>query len=402
MEFKNLTPFQTMSFGAFNVHDEEFHAVALRAAYALTPLPSAERGRGEGLRTHRCELAVGDPFGKLVTADRYAGEVNLSEVVAESDLAAFKPRCDVIVRATAQAPRGEASPRWHARLRVTTARGAEVDKTLAVCGPRAFIRGAGGWTLSHAAPVTEVPVRWSAAYGGRSRVPGPDGALLLDEVCFTNPLGAGWVDARWEDALARAEQPLPDLLPAPQVEDPGAPLTALDVVRHPDGLTDAAGIARAAEGYRHTPAGLSWLGRAWTPRIQRAGTYDDAWLASRHPFLPADFSFEYWNAAPRDQQIEWPTRGLDVELWNLTPLAQSRDGYVGFEVPPHRAFVMAYVSGLPIPVPARLDTVVVDAEAMKVACVWRALVPRAFAPRRLEARFEMNPDVPLLRVKRGA
>jgi hypothetical protein len=405
MEYKNLTPFSSMLYGAFNVHDEEFHAVALRAAYALVPARAATRGRGEALLTHDCVLRPADPFGAVVTADRYEGAVNESELAAESDLAAYKPRCDVLVRATSYAPGGAPSPRWHARLRVTTPRGRDaavaIDKTLALCGPRSFVREGSTWSLGEPGAVTEVPVRWSRAYGGRSRVLSRDGHVALDAVCFTNPLGRGWIDARLLEACFGAGLDPPTYLPAPQVEDPEAPLGALDVSPPAEGLTDAASVARAAERYRARPSGLSCLGRAWTPRIQHAGTYDDAWLAQRHPFLPQDFSFRYWNAAPADQQIAHPTQGAEVELWNLTAPADSLQGYVGFALPAHRAFVMAFVRGLPIPVPGRLDTVVVDAEAMKVACVWRVLIPRALRPARLEARFEVNPEAPLLTLRGG-
>lgn len=406
MEYRNLSPFATMLYGAFNVHDEEFHAVALRAAYALTPASEPRAGRADALLTHRCELRPRHPFGAVVTADRYEGAVNESPVVAESDLAPFKPRCDVVVRATSHAPGALPAARWLARLRVTTTRdgvaAVDVDKTLAVTGPRAFVRGDGGWRLSDPDPARAVPMRWTEAWGGRSRVIDGAGDTLLDSVCFTNPLGCGWVDARHDAALRRAGAERVDRLRGPQIEALDAAVRELEVAPETEAVTDAAGVARVAATYRGRPAGLSWVGRAWTPRIQRAGTFDDRWLRERHPFLPEDFSFRHWNGAPEDQQIDVPVAGADIELWNLTAPGIGVDGYVGFALPPHRAFAMAYVGGAPIPVPGRLDTVVVDAEAMMVACVWRALVPRALRPSRLESRFEVNPAAPLLAFRREA
>jgi len=399
MEFRNLTPFAAQLYGAYDVHDREHHAVALRVAYALAPMAERVAGEGGAVLTHRCELLRGDPSGELCVADRYDGELNLSSVAGESDLAAFKPRCDVIVRATAHAPGGAPAARWQVRVRATAGRGDDaqtvIDKSLSVCGPRWFVRDGGGWSLTDPSPAASVPVRWENAFGGRSTVRDRDGNALLDEVCFTNPLGRGWVEKRHFEALERAGHPTPDRLPAPQVEDPRRPVSALVVAEHRAGMRSAREVAEAAAAYGAEPAGLSWVGRPWTPRIQKAGTYDDAWLRDRHPFLPADFSFAYWNGAPADQQIEHPREGLQVELWHLTEGAE----YAAFALPPHRAFVMAWVGGLPMPVPAVIDTVAVDAEAMKVACVWRVLVPRALGARKLEARFEVDPAAPLLRFR---
>jgi hypothetical protein len=401
MEFRNLTPFHALAYGAYDVHDREHHVVALRVAYALTAAGEAVPGLGDAVLTHRCELLRDHPAGELCVADQYEGEVNASSVKAESDLAAFKPRCDLVVRATAHAPQGVAAPRWPVRLRATVARdgGAAVvvDKSLAVCGPRWFVREGSQWSLTEPREATSVPMRWEMALGGRSTVRDSEGRALLDEVCFTNPLGSGWMEARYPEAMERAGQRLPDHLPAPQVEDPRSPVQAMVVARHREGIRDARGVAEAAAGYGATPAGLSWVARPWTPRIQHAGTYDDAWLRDRHPFLPPDFSFAYWNGAPADQQIEHPPHGLQIELWNLCAAM----GYVSFALPPHRAFVHAIVRGLPVPVPAVIDTVIVDAEAMTVACVWRVLVPRMLGATKLEGRFEVDPDAPLLRFREG-
>lgn len=403
MEFRNLTPFQALAYGAYDVHDREHHVVAMRVAYALAATGERSPGLGDAAVTHRCELLRAHPAGELCVADAYEAELNASSVKAESDLAAFKPRCNVVVRATAHAPGGAAAQRWPVRLRATVARdggaAAVIDKSLTVCGPRWFVRDGAGWSLTEPREATSVPVRWEKAFGGRSTVRDAEGKTLLDEVCFTNPVGCGWMEKRHVEALERASQSLPEHLPAPQVEDPRSPVRALVVAQHREGIADARGVAEAAADYGATPAGLSWVGRPWTPRIQHAGTYDDAWLRDRHPFLPPDFSFAYWNGAPADQQIDHPPPGLQVELWNLC----EGSGYVSFALPPHRAFVTAIVRGLPVPVPAVIDTVIVDAEAMTVACVWRVLVPRMLGATKLEGRFEVDPEAPLLRLReRGA
>ncbi len=79
-------------------------------------------------------------------------------------------------------------------------------------------------------------------------------------------------------------------------------------------------MAVIAQGYGQRPAGFGILGRAWPPRLQKAGTYDQRWLDQRWPLLPKDFGFAYWNGAPEDQQIDSP------------------HGFVRAPLPGHRAF----------------------------------------------------------------
>ncbi|MGK4007951.1 DUF2169 domain-containing protein [Sorangium sp. So ce1036] len=412
MECRNLTPFDALAYGALDASDEEHHVFVLKAAYRL----AAGADGDAGAATHRCELLPGDEAGRLHLRDEFEGEPNASSVRAESDLAPFKPRCDVLVRATAWAPGGRPAERWTARLRVTApeepppgvdpggrapARRVLVDKALEVCGPRWFERAEDGFRLTPPGPAASVPVRWEHAFGGRSFVPAPEPGRgpLLDEVCFTNPVGCGWMEARYLGALKDAGAPLPDRVPAPQIEGPDRRVTRLVLASHPPHAVEAPRMAELAEGYGVGPAGLGCVGRAWTPRLQRAGTYDDAWVQGRHPFLPDDFSFAYWNAAPDDQQIPHPGPGLRVELVHLARPELARDGRVAFELPPHRAFALAWIAGLPVPVPAALDTLAVDTEAMVVTCVWRALVARALGVQRMEARFEVDPLAPLLKLQ---
>ena len=400
MEFHNLTPFQSLAYNTINTHDEELHTVALKVAYTLAP-------GGAGGLTHHCEVAPKHAAGKLLVSDAFDGEMNRSSPRAESDVAAFKPRCDVVVRATAHAPGGRPAPRWPTHLRVSSREAVLIDKIVEVCGPRWFVRERDRWSLTESEPVASVPVRWERAFGGRSFVANPDSTEsrpldpLLHEVCASNPVGCGWVEARYVDTLRRIDAPIPERLAAPQLERPDARITSLVVAEHPNHGLNAKEMAEHAAGYGHTPAGFGLVGRAWAPRLAKAGTIDDAWVRDRHPFLPDDFSFAYWNAAPEDQQIAYPAQGLRVELLNLTAPEHSAEGYVAFELPPHRGFVMAWMGGLPVPVPAVIDTVTVDAEAMTVSCVWRVLISRALGVTKLEARFEVDPTAPLLKLQVG-
>ena len=86
--------------------------------------------------------------------------------------------------------------------------------------------------------------------------------------------------------------------PLPNTEETGKKVT------HPHG--------------NYKPMAFGPIGRAWQPRPKYAGTYDQKWLDEVFPFLPANFKEDYCQAAPVDQQIDYPQGGEEVELLNLT------------------------------------------------------------------------------------
>jgi hypothetical protein len=356
MEFRNLTPLHAMAFNAVDVPGNEFHVVVLKAAYRL------EKTRSVSLDgdTHRFVLLEGDEAAPLAMADEYEGREGASSVKFESDLSPFKPKCDVIVHATSHAPHGTPELSWPARVRVVDRGSVVIDKGLRIFGPRNFRKTWRGWRLSEPERSTELPVRWEYTYGGTSLVApsaaASDGtASGLNEVCFTNPLGCGWLEKRFLDLAtndgvkasadvleAPVERSKISELRAPQIERWGHPVTTFDLVSHATPGLDATQMAQVAASYASTPAGLGAIGRAWTPRLQRAGTYDNVWLKDRWPYLPRDFDFAYWNAAPDDQQIAWPDADLRFELVNLARVEETQSGFLRARLPGHRAVAALY------------------------------------------------------------
>ncbi|MBA9832053.1 MULTISPECIES: DUF2169 family type VI secretion system accessory protein [Burkholderia] len=414
MEFRNLTPLHAMAFNAVDVPGNEIHVVALKAAYRLEPTQSHDSA-GD---THRCVLLSGDNAVSLAMADEYEGETGTSSVKWESDLAPFKPKCDVLVRATAYAPHGTPAAFWPVRVRVFDDGNMVVDKGLRVTGPRSFTKGWRGWKLGDPQPATAVPVRWEQAYGGASRVTLAPGStetgaeLQLNEVCFTKPLGRGWVEKRFLDrathksvvaspCAAFALRPLPKVaeIPAPQVEAWDIPIAGPDVVEHSASALDTKQMKEVAAGYAATPVGLGVVGRAWTPRLQFAGTYDETWRKTRWPYHPVDHDFHYWNGAPADQQIAWPAPGPAFELANLALPDHTHMGFLRARLPGHRALVaLRFESGAIVPLEMKLDTLLIDTEEMRVLVTWRAVFPLEPAVRVCEARFELDRHAPLLRM----
>ncbi|MDC9593898.1 DUF2169 family type VI secretion system accessory protein [Xenorhabdus sp. IM139775] len=395
MEFRNLTPFAVMNYSMLDVEDVEHHVAVMKIGYQLLPA-----GQGE----YSAELL---PTPPLCLQDEYRGQMNASQVLQESDLAPFKPRCDVIVNGTAYAPDGRPCTEFPVRLQVQSKQGQTLlDKTLTITGEREFIRDAGGhWQLTDPKPFATLPLDYRYAFGGECKIQADDkaGAQLKESdrltpeqrqqhpdgekdpvahaTCETNPLGMGFVTPWYANAKQLTRYP------APRITRPDAPFTAQHFSAQLAGTL-------SPDTPACQPQGMGLVGRAWLPRRQLAGTYDADWLAHRHPYLPKDFDFGYWNGAPVDQQIDWPETNIAITLSGLTP-----DGDLHVTLPGHRPFILLRMqNGILLPVPMRMDTLIIDSEARTLHMTGRLSFKTSLPVRVAEARFEINPDAPLLKL----
>lgn len=334
MQFVNYTPFPGLVFEARDHDDAPLHVMVLRATLSIAPpyakLTQTQRG--------------------LVMGDLHYGDPSDSATLEESDLAPFKPVTDVLVRGTARAPGGAAATSWE----VSAAVGDRASR-LRVTGPRWWLRDGDRWRLSEPLATMAVPLRYELAYGGIAR----DAEGRREARCEENPLGAGFAPP-WSRAGL-------DRIAAPQIEWPDDALRSID---------DA--IA---------PAGFGPVGRAWLPRRSLAGTYDDAWRATRWPAIPTDFDFRYWCAAPRGLGGVGHLRGDEaVRLTGVGALPE-----ISFSLPGHDVFaLLRHENGVVLPLPMQLDTISIDADALEVCLVWRLALGAEPALRVLEARMEFR------------
>lgn len=364
MNFINNTSFPALAFQATDQLGESTHVVVMRSTFDI---------RGDGLLELSCEQQP------IVVTDEYFGEINSSSVRQESDLAPFKPKCDVIVNATAYAPGGVPSFEFVAGLRIQ-GRPEEtgdpglliLEKKLLVKAPRCWEKGLlGKWTLNPSAtPITSLPLCYEYAFGGECRInfddpdgnqvkekdrltpeqrnqhpDGPEGAPLSHSVCENNPLGLGYCETWYLKAKK------PKTVPVPQIEDPKNPV--------------------AVFGKMYPPQGFGIITKAWKQRLELAGTYDDAWLETCWPDLPEDFDMSYWNGAHPDMQISYLNGDEEILLINLTPT-----GTFKFRLPGHKPILSGTcTNGRILPVAANLDTLIIEPDAMKVSLVWRAVIP---------------------------
>ncbi|WP_018238729.1 DUF2169 domain-containing protein [Ensifer sp. BR816] len=283
MSVDNRTPFPAIAFRQFNLAGDLLGVVAARGTFLLAsggPLVPAKAQH------------------PLILSDVYDGNPHEGPLTAQSDLVPFKPATDVTFNGASFSP--EQAPRtdWTCRLRV-----GPVEKRLRVTGPRSWrartrktLRGIfdrnaedvlDGWELTEATPVAYVPIDWRLAYGGLlpGKIgPSPDGRYRF------NSIGRGIVDSeRYRDSAE---------YPAPQIEDPAMPV--------------------GSNNFDGRPEGFGAIAPWWEQRYQYAGTYGDEWLAKRHPLLPGDFDFRYWQCAHPDLIAEpWLNGDEEYELENL-------------------------------------------------------------------------------------
>lgn len=283
---------------------------------------------GEPLRLH-------DEQVPLVTSDVFFGEPGLSAPRYEVDFALRKPRCDVLLNATAYAPEGRPTTRATVGVRIGS-----WSKSFDVVGDRVWEAGLGGIGASAATPFVQMPISYDRAFGGtdnRSEDPADHGAYMA------NPVGRGYhkqLKSDWVDGS-----------PLPNTEETGSSVTWVD------------------GNYR--PMSFGAIGRHWEPRYKYAGTYDQQWLDNVFPFLPADFDDQYYQAAPLDQQLPKPSGEQIVTLVNLTP-----DGRREFVMPHFEAPIHIFPKrGGREDLVAQVDTILIEPDAERVTMTWRVARP---------------------------
>jgi hypothetical protein len=221
---------------------------------------------------------LADPQLPLLNADVFEGEPGESGLIFEADHAWFKPRCDVLVHASAHAPGEQAVKQLDVGFRVGSCL-----RTARVIGNRLWRRGLLGLVPSDPEPFTSVPISYGRAFGGTRMHEG------LPQPYAANPIGCGFGGAPGDTSLVDT--------PVPNIEEPGTP------------------IDNPRERYR--PLSFGPIGRSWAGRVEHGGTYDQRWIDETFPLLPEDFDPRFFQAAPVEQQIDYPTGGEEVAFIHL-------------------------------------------------------------------------------------
>jgi uncharacterized protein YjbI with pentapeptide repeats len=257
-----------------------------------------------------------------LAGDQFVDDDPAKSLLYATDFAPLKPRADVLLLATAQVPGKKPAARLNVRLKVGS-----IDKQLLVFGPRTWRDGILGRAgFNDPKPFVSLPITYENAFGGPSSK--------------KNPVGRG---VESEDL--------------PQVEDPRQP------------------IAKSRDSI--DPVGFGPIAAGWQARADLAGKYDERWRKERWPWFPENMDYGYFNAAPRDQQIEGFLKGDEVLLFENMheEHAVYRSRLPGCRT---RCFLQERDErGQPRfrDVPLKLDTLWIDLNESKMVLVWRGNVP---------------------------
>lgn len=275
MELINKSGFQVSSMMGYGPDDSPVLVVIIKGTFKI--------GAGEIASPDAVQLPI-------LTVDENYDAVDIASVRCEADLVPFKPRTDVVVVGRAYAPGGVPVTSLTAAVQV-----GRFLKQIRIVGDRHWrvpLLSILEPHISDPEPFLVMDLVYDRAFGGIDHLGG--------EWCRENPVGRGFFAKKNRDALD--DSLLPNL---ENPDDPDYPITSWKD--------------------RPMPIGLGFYGQTWLPRVDFLGTIDEAWALNRAPRMPSDFSFEYYNGAHPDLQLEYRLVGNEnVELTNLSPEGQVR------------------------------------------------------------------------------
>ncbi len=235
---------------------------------------------------------------------------------AASELVPYKPRADVVLVGSAFAPEQTPVDALIARVAIE-----ELDKSIGVIGDRRWSIGPDGLEPSAPVPFRAMPLRYERA--ARS----PD-----------NPVGFDLAGAPTLGELA-----LPNLEAVDDAPDAG----------HTLGFGPVHPAARARRALLHPEA------QAWVNDGEKGP-------------MPRGFDFAFYNAAPRDQQIDLLRHSASIVLENL-----HREHARFVAKLPHvrpRTFLVSADAERSLEIALRCDTLWIDTDRAVMTLSWRGLV----------------------------
>ena len=265
LQIANGSPFSVATLRWPDVDTKPKLTVVVKATFVLPR-------EGEDAHPTPKQLPV---FGNDVMTDAKPPSVRF-----ESDLVPFKPCTDVVLVGRAYAPEGKPVTEIVAGVRV-----GQLRYGVAVIGDRKWqTQLLEKPTISYTQPFLTMDLVYERAFGGFDK---PAGLY-----CKENHVGTGFIGKRSGERV--------EGLRLPNLEDPRNLINAWNS--------------------RPRPAGFGFYGRSWAPRLAYAGTYDEKYMKERHPLLPADFSYRFFNGAHPDLQVGGYLRGdEEIDLLNVCP-----------------------------------------------------------------------------------
>ena len=313
-EIDNRTPFAALGYFVRDKGGLEHWVVAVRARFAM-----AENGLSR----------ISDNQGDIRLAPEYSDD-RAEELVSESDFSPFRPRVDFLLDGRITAPDERSANKVHVGFEI-----AGHSKRAVAFGARRLRMHGGALKLDGYETFSSCRLSWRHSLGGPDLLD-PDGPAHS-----ANPIGKGWT-AKWPRLASRSE------IEMPRIENPESPI---------------------GEGSLPDPVGFGPLQPAWMPRAGHAGTYDDDWRRYEAPLLPADFSADFFQAAPEDQIFDLKG-GETGRVFGLHP-----DGDYGFRLPQIIIESTTWIGHERIDVRPKLISVAVNGTEKTLEMLWNAAIP---------------------------
>ena len=462
MEFVNHTPFPALAFAGIDQHDQHFHVLVLRQTLRFA------NGQLEYADSQEPLCEVDEFFGEM-NISSVRQESDLCQYKPQCDIIVnatahapggkrtqhFQTRLTVRASNTPaplpepprglnpfQAPSDREMTLWRHAVNYAQSHpipGAIlIDKTLSISGERLFRKKAwpfrlfwwavkwasltiiqrNPWKLTAPQKLITLPLRYEHAFGGQCRINADQTAArrvkkklrlspeqqaqhpeqpapIAHTVCELNPIGLGYSEV-WHLKATKQKR-----VPAPQIEIPTAPISAKLFWHALNGKLKRAKPQQLAP---FTPAGFGVVPKSHPMRRKLGGTIDTAFIQSDQ-WLPHDFDFGVWNAAPPDQQTDFLQGDETIELTNLcapnTPGATTErngDTKLTLTLPANVCFSLVRLeSGEMFIHPLYLDTLIVETDtegAANVSLVWRTVLTQdpETPIRALEARMQSRAE----------
>lgn len=311
---RNDTPFAAICFQQLHRNGNDMAVAAVRGSYLLDGDMQLDKDQN------------------VLLVDEYEGEPQSSPLLKPADLIPFKPATDITVLADSYPPTDAGAKNgWLAGIRVDDYRYA-----VRIHGSRNWVRQGTKLVPGEAETPTAVPVDYRRSWGDLGI-----GEAAGDPAPF-NPLGVRRPGGEAQSyPMAQIEQPQEDY------SDPST--------------------VRSFQGFAPIPP-------FWRDRQQFAGTYDDQWLKDRHPLLPEDFDYRFYQCAHPRLIAAGFLRG--DETFELFRLSQRES--IQFELPGLQPFArFIWNDDREVAMRLNLDGVHIDARspAIRIDLTWRGWLP---------------------------
>jgi hypothetical protein len=278
------------------------------------------------------QLALAEKQFPVNLAGQYHGRPEDSSCKYEPQFAFMKPATDVVLVGSAY-PRRNRDTEVIVSLYVGS-----VQKTIRVVGNRHWDKTLGMAYMSPPEPFESIPLTYENAFGGWDRS-NPDQKKHSFEP--RNPVGTGFRGRHGKFEVG---------IRLPNLEDPEEPIRSY--------------------GDMPPPAGFGFTSPNWHPRVEFAGTYDEAWMRDRMPLLPKDFDRRFFNSAsPGLVAPDYLEGNEQVLIENASP-----SGLISFNLPaaPPPSCRVELKGGQAVNLETKLDTVIINTDETLLFLVWRA------------------------------